>query len=121
MRSSFAGRRATPGRHEGEVRCHRDRCGPGRSPLAERLGQAGYRTALIERHLVGGTCVNNGCIPTKTLVGSAKVADLARRARAFGVLVDDVEVDMRLVKARKDEVRGPRTAASRSGSRGWPT
>ncbi len=76
-------------------------------PLAEKLGQAGMETAIIERHLVGGTCVNVGCIPTKTLVGSARVAALARRAAEFGVVVDNpVSVDMRRVKARKDEIAG---------------
>lgn len=53
-------------------------------PLAERLGQAGQRVAVIERHRMGGTCVNVGCIPTKTLVGSARVAYYAREASRFG-------------------------------------
>ncbi len=76
-------------------------------PLAERLGQAGMKTAIVERHLLGGTCVNVGCIPTKTLVGSARIADLARRAGSFGVQVGgSVTVDMAQVKARKDEVAG---------------
>ena len=85
-------------------------------PLAEQLGQAGMRTAIIERHLLGGTCVNVGCIPTKTLVGSARVADLARRAADFGVVLDaPVSVDMAKVKARKDEVAG----ASHAGVTAW--
>jgi len=85
-------------------------------PLAERLGQAGLRTAIIERHRVGGTCVNNGCIPTKTLVGSARVAALARRAAEFGVcLGGEVGVDMAKVKARKDEIAG----ASQDGVTEW--
>ncbi|SHG78449.1 FAD-containing oxidoreductase [Ferrimonas marina] len=76
-------------------------------PLAERLGKSGMKTAIIERHLVGGTCVNVGCIPTKTLVGSARVAHAARQAAEFGVTINgSVEVDMRQVKARKDEVSG---------------
>ena len=57
-------------------------------PLAGRLSREGLKTAVIERKLVGGTCVNVGCIPTKTLVGSAKVAYTARQARDFGVVVD---------------------------------
>ena len=85
-------------------------------PLAERLGQAGHRVAVIERHRMGGTCVNVGCIPTKTLVGSARVAYYARRASEFGVeLSGDVRVDMAKVKARKDEVAG----ASEQGVTAW--
>ena len=75
-------------------------------PLAEKLTQEGQRTAIIERNLFGGTCVNVGCIPTKTLVGSARVAQLARRAAEFGVDTGTIDVDMRRVKARMDQVRG---------------
>jgi len=75
--------------------------------LAGRLNQEGLRVAIIERHLVGGTCVNVGCIPTKTLVGSARVAALARRAREFGIEIDGpVRADMQQVKARKDQIAG---------------
>ena len=85
-------------------------------PLAERLGRAGYRTAIIERHLLGGTCVNVGCIPTKTLVGSARIAWAARQAAEFGVVIDGpVGVDMKRVKARKDEVAG----GSNAGVTAW--
>ncbi len=75
-------------------------------PLAEKLTQEGLKTAIIERQHFGGTCVNVGCIPTKTLVGSARVAQLARRAAEFGIDTGDINVDMRRVKARMDEVRG---------------
>lgn len=75
-------------------------------PLAERLTHEGLRTAIIERQLLGGTCVNVGCIPTKTLVGSARVAHFARRAADFGVNTGDVSVDMQRVKARMDQIRG---------------
>ncbi len=75
-------------------------------PLAEKLTQDGQRTAIIERNLFGGTCVNVGCIPTKTLVGSARVAQLARRAAEFGVDTGTINVDMRRVKSRMDQVRG---------------
>lgn len=75
-------------------------------PLAEKLTQQGLRTAIVERQLFGGTCVNVGCIPTKTLVGSARVAHVARRASEFGIDVGDVEVDMARVKARMNTVRG---------------
>ena len=85
-------------------------------PLAERLGQAGQRVAVIERHRMGGTCVNVGCIPTKCLVGSARVAYYAREAGRFGVdLHGDVSVDMARVKARKDEIAG----ASEQGVTNW--
>ncbi len=73
-------------------------------PLAGRLTQAGQKVAVIERKLVGGTCVNYGCIPTKTLVASAHAAHLARRGAEYGVGTGDVTVDIRKVKARKDKV-----------------
>src|SRR5207245_7709135 len=71
--------------------------------LAERLAKAGMRVAIIERGKFGGTCVNNGCTPTKTLVASAYVARLARRAAEYGVDISGpVKVDPVRVKARKD-------------------
>ena len=73
--------------------------------LAARFAREGAKTAIIERKLFGGTCVNVGCIPTKTLVASARAAHMARRGWEFGVRVDGpVTVDMRRVKARKDAV-----------------
>lgn len=73
--------------------------------LAVRLAEAGLKTALIEREHLGGTCVNDGCIPTKALVASARAAHVARRAADWGVLIDGgVGVDMSAVKARKDRV-----------------
>jgi pyruvate/2-oxoglutarate dehydrogenase complex dihydrolipoamide dehydrogenase (E3) component len=75
-------------------------------PLAERLTEAGMKVALIERKLFGGTCVNTGCIPTKTLVASAYAVHLARRAADFGVTTGPVGIDMKAVKARKDAVSG---------------
>ncbi|HEV8245358.1 MAG TPA: FAD-containing oxidoreductase [Polyangiaceae bacterium] len=73
--------------------------------LAVRLAQAGQRVALVERRGLGGTCVNDGCIPTKTLIASARAAWVARHAAQFGVLIEgEVSVDMKRVKARKDEV-----------------
>ena len=75
--------------------------------LAHRLAAAGQRVAVIERHRFGGTCVNTGCTPTKTLVASAYAAHLARRAGDYGVSVPGpITVDMRKVKARKDDVLG---------------
>jgi len=70
--------------------------------LAGRLANAGMRVAIIERGHFGGTCLNNGCTPTKTLIASAYAAHLARRAADYGVEVGPVKVDMRRVKARKD-------------------
>jgi pyruvate/2-oxoglutarate dehydrogenase complex dihydrolipoamide dehydrogenase (E3) component len=75
--------------------------------LTRRLTATGMTVAIVERKLFGGTCVNTGCIPTKTMVASAYAAHLARRAADFGVVVDGgVSVDMRKVKARKDAVSG---------------
>ncbi len=75
--------------------------------LAQRMAAAGMSVAIVERKLFGGTCVNTGCIPTKTMVASAYAAHMARRAAEFGVNVDGkVSVDMRRVKARKDEISG---------------
>jgi pyruvate/2-oxoglutarate dehydrogenase complex dihydrolipoamide dehydrogenase (E3) component len=73
-------------------------------PLAVALASAGQSVALIERKDFGGTCVNTGCIPTKTLLAHARVAHMARRAGDYGVSTGAVAVDMKKVKARKDEV-----------------
>src|SRR5579859_658879 len=79
---------------------------------AFRLAGAGMKVAVVERHLVGGTCVNTGCTPTKALVASAYAARIARRAADYGVAIGgDVGVDMRRVKARADAI----VAASRDG------
>ena len=73
--------------------------------LAARTTKEGMKTAIIERKLFGGTCVNVGCIPTKTLVASARAAYMARRGADFGVVIDgSIAVDMKTVKARKDAV-----------------
>ena len=75
--------------------------------LAARLAAAGMAVAIIERHKFGGTCVNTGCIPTKTLVASAYAAHVARRGAEYGFdVTGDVRVDMKRVKARKDDVSG---------------
>jgi pyruvate/2-oxoglutarate dehydrogenase complex dihydrolipoamide dehydrogenase (E3) component len=73
-------------------------------PLAGRLTTAGQTVAVIERKLVGGTCVNYGCIPTKTLVASAHTAHVARRGAEYGIGTGEVTVDIAKVKARKDSV-----------------
>jgi pyruvate/2-oxoglutarate dehydrogenase complex dihydrolipoamide dehydrogenase (E3) component len=72
--------------------------------LCARLDKEGLKTALIERKLLGGTCVNNGCIPTKTLIASARAIHTGRRGGEFGFAVQGLQVDMRAVKARKDAV-----------------
>jgi pyruvate/2-oxoglutarate dehydrogenase complex dihydrolipoamide dehydrogenase (E3) component len=80
--------------------------------LAFRLAGAGMKVAVVERHLVGGTCVNTGCTPTKALVASAYAARIARRAAEHGVVIGgDIGIDMRRVKARTDAI----VAASRNG------
>jgi pyruvate/2-oxoglutarate dehydrogenase complex dihydrolipoamide dehydrogenase (E3) component len=85
-------------------------------PLAGRLTAAGMSVGLIERKLFGGTCVNTGCIPTKTLIASAYAAHLARRAAEYGVnIAGEVSVDMKAVKARKDMI----SARSRVGVETW--
>lgn len=84
--------------------------------LAVRCGKEGLKTAIIERQRFGGTCVNNGCVPTKTLVASARAAHVARTGENYGVLTDGpVRVDMARVKARKDAV----VKHSREGLRSW--
>jgi pyruvate/2-oxoglutarate dehydrogenase complex dihydrolipoamide dehydrogenase (E3) component len=84
--------------------------------LAGRLAQAGRKVAIIERKLFGGTCVNTGCTPTKTMVASAYAAQMARRAASYGVKVDGpVSVDIKAVMARKNAV----VAKSRNGVEGW--
>ena len=80
--------------------------------LARRLVSAGWQVAVIERKLFGGTCVNTGCTPTKTLIASAYVARTIRRSADYGVTIGGpVAVDMKAVKARKDAV----VEASRTG------
>ena len=85
-------------------------------PLAGRLTAAGQRVAVIERKLFGGTCVNTGCMPTKTLVASAYAAYLARRAAEYGVVLQGpVGIDAKAVAARQQGV----SAKARAGVEGW--
>src|SRR5688572_12242371 len=84
--------------------------------MAGRLVQAGMKVAMIERKLFGGTCVNTGCMPTKTLVASAYAAHLARRAAEYGVVTSgSVGIDMKRVQARAAKV----TLDARTGLEGW--
>src|SRR5258708_6132804 len=73
-------------------------------PLSTALAQAGWKTAIIERIHVGGTCINEGCTPTKTMVASARVAYLARRGADYGVHTGPISVDMLKVRQRKRDI-----------------
>jgi pyruvate/2-oxoglutarate dehydrogenase complex dihydrolipoamide dehydrogenase (E3) component len=83
-------------------------------PLAKKLASAGKKTALIERRWVGGTCVNDGCTPTKTWVASAKAAYMAAHSAALGIIVKNYKVDMGVIKKRKDHIV---THARKGGTR----
>ena len=83
--------------------------------IAARCSREGLKTAVIERHHFGGTCVNVGCVPTKTLVASARAVRLAQRGAEFGFDVADLRVDMARVMARKDAI----VARSRDGVEAW--
>lgn len=74
------------------------------TPLARKLAGAGWHTALIEQRRIGGTCVNDGCTPTKTMIGAARMCYMAGRAREFGITSTTHLPDLSKVKARKDEV-----------------
>ena len=78
--------------------------GQGGNPLALAFARAGRKTALVERAAVGGTCINTGCTPTKTMVSNAEVAHTVRRAGDFGVNVGQVSVDMAAIRARKQKI-----------------
>ena len=85
--------------------------------LVDRLATAGMTVAIVERHLFGGTCVNTGCTPTKTLVASAEVIHQARRAAEYGIRIEGgtITTDLRAVKARKQKI----VDASRTGLETW--
>ncbi len=78
--------------------------GQGGNPLSQRLADLGWRVALIEKEHLGGTCINTGCTPTKTMVASAQVAHYARNASRWGVRAGEVSVDLPRIVARKDEI-----------------
>src|SRR5882762_5734889 len=78
--------------------------GQGGNPLSTTLAKAGWKTALVERAYIGGTCINYGCTPTKTMFNSARVAYLARRAADYGVHHGEVTINMREVRERKQRV-----------------
>src|SRR5690349_22370647 len=76
------------------------------NPLSYALAEHGWTVALIEKSYLGGTCVNTGCTPTKTMIASAQVAHYARNAGRWGVRTGEVSVDLHEVLARKDRVVG---------------
>ncbi len=78
--------------------------GQGGTPLSLALGQAGMRTILIERKHVGGTCINEGCTPTKTMVASGRVAYLTRRAADYGIDTGPIHIDLKKVRQRKRDI-----------------
>lgn len=91
--------------------------GPGGYLAAERAGQAGLKTLLIEKQHIGGTCLNEGCIPTKTLLHSAKLLNSAQNGAAIGVNVTGAELDQKKVVERKREVTSALVAGVRAGLR----
>src|SRR5712664_3196644 len=78
--------------------------GQGGTPLCRALAEAGLRTALVERSHIGGTCVNVGCTPTKTMLASGRIAYLARRGKEYGVQTGDIRIDMQRVRQRKRDI-----------------
>ena len=85
------------------------------TPLAKKLALAGKKTALIEKRYIGGTCINDGCTPTKTWVASAKMAYMASVSKALGVTIRSYKVDMKHIKKRKDDVVSLFRNGSQSG------
>ncbi|HEX8918023.1 MAG TPA: FAD-dependent oxidoreductase, partial [Chloroflexota bacterium] len=89
--------------------------GQGGGPLSTALVASGYRTALIEREHIGGTCINTGCSPTKTMIASGRVAYLVRRSAEYGVGHGPADIDMRRIRQRKrDIVESFRSGSERS-------
>ncbi|GAC1427673.1 MAG: mercuric reductase [Ktedonobacteraceae bacterium] len=84
-------------------------------PLATALGRSGKKTAIIEREHVGGTCINEGCTPTKTMVASARAAYVARRGTDFGIHTGPINVDMTVVRKRKRDIVDSFRGGSQSG------
>jgi pyruvate/2-oxoglutarate dehydrogenase complex dihydrolipoamide dehydrogenase (E3) component len=87
--------------------------GQGGTPLSLSLADAGWKVALVERKAVGGTCVNEGCTPTKTMIASARVAHLVKRAADFGVDAGKFSVDLERVIRRKRDVEASEKVAEK--------
>ncbi|HYH12519.1 MAG TPA: mercuric reductase [Thermomicrobiales bacterium] len=92
--------------------------GQGGGPLASAFAGAGRRTALIEREHVGGTCINTGCTPTKTMIASGRVAYLTRRAADYGVRTGEIGIDMDVIRQRKRDIVEQFRSGSESRLRG---
>jgi pyruvate/2-oxoglutarate dehydrogenase complex dihydrolipoamide dehydrogenase (E3) component len=78
--------------------------GQGGTPLAKKLAKAGLKTIIVEKRLVGGTCINDGCTPTKSMIASAKMADNIRRSKDLGINTGDFTVDLEKIIARKNKI-----------------
>lgn len=74
------------------------------TPLAKKLAEAGMKTALIEKRWIGGTCVNDGCTPTKSMIASARMAFMARKSATLGINLKDVSVDLHAIIDRKNKI-----------------
>src|SRR5207248_4474862 len=74
------------------------------NPLSQKLADHGWTVALIEKDRLGGTCINTGCTPTKTMIASAQVAHYARNAGKWGIRTGEVSVDLARIVARKDNI-----------------
>jgi pyruvate/2-oxoglutarate dehydrogenase complex dihydrolipoamide dehydrogenase (E3) component len=108
---------ATSAKHFDAIIIGTGQAGP---PLAARFAAAGKTVAIIERDKFGGTCVNTGCTPTKTLVASAYAIHTARRGAEYGFAIDDLRVDIKRVKARKDEASTRSSKSVEQWMRGTP-
>lgn len=93
--------------------------GQGGGPLAGKMAGSGWKTAVIEREHVGGSCVNVGCTPTKTMVASARVAYLAKRGADYGVNTGMITIDQKIVRQRKRAIVESFSSGSRSGLERW--
>ncbi len=93
--------------------------GQGGGPLAGKMAGSGWKTAVIEREHVGGSCVNVGCTPTKTMVASARVAYLAKRGADYGVNTGTITIDQKIVRQRKRAIVESFSSGSRSGLERW--
>src|ERR1035437_7611140 len=78
--------------------------GQGGTPLSKKLAKAGWKTAIIEKQYIGGTCINVGCTPTKTMIASAKVAYAVVKAKEYGVMTNKFKINIATILARKNKV-----------------
>jgi pyruvate/2-oxoglutarate dehydrogenase complex dihydrolipoamide dehydrogenase (E3) component len=78
--------------------------GQGGTPLSKKLAQQGLKTAIIERKLIGGTCINYGCTATKTMIASARMMHLTKKSESFGVNIKDAEINFKKVIQRKNKM-----------------